>query len=174
MAAVAIVNFRGVGESVKINVLLTLVELSGLLIIIVIGFVAIAAGKGDVSRVTLSHMPRLGTVGYNGETNVAEGFVLMRRGENPSVVLGGVHEKVNELNDGILPKGMRIAPFDALRSYGYRRAWVVLGVNWLVSSEELAALESITAAYDSRLVWRDGDDHGYTVLYLVDLDGKTI
>jgi amino acid transporter len=52
MAAVAIVNFRGVGESVKINVLLTLVELSGLLIIIVIGFMAIAAGKGDVSRVT--------------------------------------------------------------------------------------------------------------------------
>lgn len=66
---------------------------------------------GDVSRVTLSHMPRLGTVGYNLETNIAEGFVLMRRGENPSLVLKGVHAKVDELNAGILPKAMRIEPF---------------------------------------------------------------
>jgi APA family basic amino acid/polyamine antiporter len=51
MAIVAIVNFRGVGESVKVNVLLTCVELTGLLIIIVIGLWAIGAGQGDVSRV---------------------------------------------------------------------------------------------------------------------------
>src|SRR5215470_15541471 len=66
---------------------------------------------GDVSRVTLSHMPRQGTVGYNLENNIAEGFVLMRRSENPSLVLDGVHAKVDELNAGILPKGMRIEPF---------------------------------------------------------------
>lgn len=52
MAIVAIVNFRGVGESVKANVVLTLVELTGLLIIIFIGLWAIGAGQGDVSRVT--------------------------------------------------------------------------------------------------------------------------
>jgi amino acid transporter len=52
MVAVAAVNFRGVGESVKLNVLLTLVELSGLLIIIMIGLWAIGLGQGDVSRVT--------------------------------------------------------------------------------------------------------------------------
>lgn len=52
MALVAIVNFRGVGESVKANVVLTLVELTGLLIIIMIGLWAIGVGQGDVSRVT--------------------------------------------------------------------------------------------------------------------------
>jgi amino acid transporter len=52
MAVIAAVNFRGVGESVKANVLLTCVELTGLLIIIVIGLWAIGAGQGDVSRVT--------------------------------------------------------------------------------------------------------------------------
>ena len=52
MAAVAVINFRGVGESVKMNVVLTLVELSGLLIIIMIGLWAIGLGQGDVSRVT--------------------------------------------------------------------------------------------------------------------------
>ncbi|MGH8491247.1 MAG: APC family permease [Gammaproteobacteria bacterium] len=51
MAVVAAINFRGVGESVKANVVLTCVELTGLLIIIFIGVWAIAAGKGDVSRV---------------------------------------------------------------------------------------------------------------------------
>jgi basic amino acid/polyamine antiporter, APA family len=52
MALVGMVNFRGVGESVKVNVVLTCVELSGLLIIIFIGLWAIGAGQGDVSRVT--------------------------------------------------------------------------------------------------------------------------
>jgi len=51
MALVAAVNFRGVGESVKANVVLTCVELSGLLIIIFIGLWAIGNGQGDVSRV---------------------------------------------------------------------------------------------------------------------------
>ncbi|MCK1512234.1 APC family permease [Bradyrhizobium sp. 190] len=51
MAIVAAVNFRGVGESVKANVVLTCVELTGLLIIIVIGLWAIGLGQGDVSRV---------------------------------------------------------------------------------------------------------------------------
>ena len=51
MAIIAAVNFRGVGESVKANVVLTCVELTGLLIIIVIGLWAIGLGQGDVSRV---------------------------------------------------------------------------------------------------------------------------
>jgi len=51
MALVAAVNLRGVGESVKANVVLTCVELTGLLIIIAIGMMAISAGQGDVSRV---------------------------------------------------------------------------------------------------------------------------
>ncbi|MGF6229576.1 APA family basic amino acid/polyamine antiporter [Inquilinus ginsengisoli] len=52
MAVVAAINFRGVGESVKANVVLTVVELTGLLIIICIGLWAIGMGQGDVSRVT--------------------------------------------------------------------------------------------------------------------------
>jgi amino acid transporter len=52
MALVAAVNFRGVAESVKANVVLTCVELTGLLIVIFIGLWAIALGQGDVSRVT--------------------------------------------------------------------------------------------------------------------------
>ena len=49
MALVAIVNFRGVGESVKANVVLTCIELSGLLIIILIGLYALGFGEADFS-----------------------------------------------------------------------------------------------------------------------------
>jgi len=51
MALVAAINFRGVGESVKANVVLTLVELSGLLIVILIGFYAMTEGKADFTEV---------------------------------------------------------------------------------------------------------------------------
>jgi APA family basic amino acid/polyamine antiporter len=51
MALVALVNFRGVGESVKANVVLTIVELSGLLMIILVGFWAMSQGRADFSEV---------------------------------------------------------------------------------------------------------------------------
>ena len=47
---VAAVNFRGVGESVKANVVLTLVELTGLVFVIAVGAWAIGSGQGDLSR----------------------------------------------------------------------------------------------------------------------------
>jgi amino acid transporter len=57
MALVAAVNFRGVGESVKANVVLTLVELSGLLMIIFIGLFAVTQGDADFSRVVVFESP---------------------------------------------------------------------------------------------------------------------
>jgi APA family basic amino acid/polyamine antiporter len=52
MLLVALVNFRGVGESVKANVVLTLVELSGLLLVIMVGLWVVAQGDADFGRVT--------------------------------------------------------------------------------------------------------------------------
>ena len=43
----AAINFRGVAESVKINVVLTCIEFSGLLIVIIIGAVALSNGIGN-------------------------------------------------------------------------------------------------------------------------------
>jgi amino acid transporter len=48
--ALALINFRGVGESVKANVVLTCIELSGLLIIIGVGVYAVAGGSGEPAR----------------------------------------------------------------------------------------------------------------------------
>ncbi|MFI6826697.1 APC family permease [Kribbella sp. NPDC050241] len=57
MTLIALVNLRGVGESVKANVVLTCVELSGLLIVIGIGAWALAGGDGDTSRLTEFNVP---------------------------------------------------------------------------------------------------------------------
>ena len=46
------INLRGVRESVRANVLLTCVELSGLLIVIGVGAWALFGGEGDLSRTT--------------------------------------------------------------------------------------------------------------------------
>ncbi len=45
---IALINFRGVSESVKTNIALTLIELSGLLLIILIGAVALFGGHESV------------------------------------------------------------------------------------------------------------------------------
>jgi len=49
---VAALNARGISESVKSNVVMTVVELSGLLIVIVVVAVMVGGGRGDVGRVT--------------------------------------------------------------------------------------------------------------------------
>lgn len=66
---------------------------------------------GDVARVVMSHTPRRGTVGQDLEPEIVEGFVIMRRGENPSEVLDGVKARVTELRERVLPEGMRIEVF---------------------------------------------------------------
>ncbi len=66
---------------------------------------------GDVSNVVQSYTPRRGTVGVGLEKEGVESFVWMRRGQNPSRVLDGIHAKVRELNEMILPKGMTIEVF---------------------------------------------------------------
>ena len=54
---VATVNLRGVAESVYANIVLTSVELSGLLIVILVGFFAFFQGKGDFSRAVMFDTP---------------------------------------------------------------------------------------------------------------------
>jgi APA family basic amino acid/polyamine antiporter len=50
MLLLAVINLRGVGESVKFNVVLTLVEVTALCIVIGVGFFVIAQGDADMSE----------------------------------------------------------------------------------------------------------------------------
>ncbi len=52
LALVACLNARGISESVKSNVVMTVIELSGLLIVVVAVSVMVGGGRGDVGRIT--------------------------------------------------------------------------------------------------------------------------
>lgn len=57
MAMVMAINLRGVSEGVKANVVLTLIELSGLVLVILVGVYAISGGDADFSRVVAFDTP---------------------------------------------------------------------------------------------------------------------
>lgn len=74
----------------------------------------------DVAAVQEASKPRVGQVGLNGNDDVVEGIIVMRKGENPSEVLARVKEKIGELNSHILPPDVQMETFydrDNLMAY---------------------------------------------------------
>ena len=78
----------------------------------------------DIGVVTISNVPRLGWVARsNGlvnaegkrevtdEKDVVEAIIVMRKGANPSEVVEAIKEKVEKLNNGILPRDTKIVPY---------------------------------------------------------------
>lgn len=65
----------------------------------------------NVATVAISSAPRVGQVGLNNSDDVVEGIVVMRKGENPSEVLGRLKEKIKELNTRILPSDVKVVTF---------------------------------------------------------------
>ncbi|HWC74590.1 MAG TPA: CusA/CzcA family heavy metal efflux RND transporter [Gemmatimonadales bacterium] len=72
----------------------------------------------DLATVTVSAVPRQGVVGQDRDDDVVTGIVLMRKGENPSVVLAALKQRVAELNSSILPRGVQVVSF-------YDRTWLI-------------------------------------------------
>ncbi|HEY4120152.1 MAG TPA: CusA/CzcA family heavy metal efflux RND transporter [Byssovorax sp.] len=65
----------------------------------------------NIATVTEGYAPRQGIVTRDDNEDAIEGIVLMRRGENPSVVLEALRGKITDLNERILPKGVKVNPF---------------------------------------------------------------
>ncbi|MHC5309304.1 efflux RND transporter permease subunit [Myroides sp. LJL116] len=63
-----------------------------------------------VAKVIVSAKPRLGQVSYQDQEDVVQGIVVMLRGENPSEVITHLKERIEDLNQRILPKGVQIKP----------------------------------------------------------------
>ncbi|MBN9385498.1 MAG: efflux RND transporter permease subunit [Chitinophagaceae bacterium] len=69
----------------------------------------------DVGVLKYGNLERKGILGYTdrrvnyGECD--EGIVLLLKGQNPSVVLDGIHKAVDDLNRNILPPGVTIRPY---------------------------------------------------------------
>jgi cobalt-zinc-cadmium resistance protein CzcA len=86
-----------------------------------LGKIVVKTDKGvpiflnDIGKLRYGNIERKGILGYSDRTREytesIEGIVLLLRHENPSVVLEGIHEAVRDLNENILPEGVRIHAF---------------------------------------------------------------
>ena len=82
-----------------------------------LGHIVVDSRKGtpifirDLGRLQLGALSRDGICGKDGNGDVVSGIVLLLRGQNPSVVLDGIHEKVRQLNHGLLPADVRVVPY---------------------------------------------------------------
>jgi heavy metal efflux system protein len=65
----------------------------------------------NVADVHEAGLPRQGIVSRDKQLDVVEGIIVMRKGENPSEVLERIEAKVEDLNDNILPKDVKIDTF---------------------------------------------------------------
>jgi len=74
----------------------------------------------DIATVRQGARIRLGQIGKaihraDGKIvdnpDVVEGIVLLRKGANSDETLDAIHEKVNDLNEHILPPGVKVVPF---------------------------------------------------------------
>jgi cobalt-zinc-cadmium resistance protein CzcA len=74
----------------------------------------------DIATVAQGPKIRLGQIGkaihrLDGKivdsNDVVEGIVLLQKGDDSDSTLEGIHKKVAELNDRILPKGVKVVPF---------------------------------------------------------------
>ncbi|RAJ83632.1 cobalt-zinc-cadmium resistance protein CzcA [Chitinophaga dinghuensis] len=69
----------------------------------------------DVGTVKLGELERKGILGYTDHkvdySESIEGIVLLLKGQNPSNVLEGIHEAVDDLNSHLLPPGVTIRPY---------------------------------------------------------------
>jgi cobalt-zinc-cadmium resistance protein CzcA len=72
----------------------------------------------DIARVSIGGVPRQGVAGQDDDDDIVYGMVLMRKGENASVVLQSVKDRIEEINRTQLPPGVRIEPF-------YDRSWLI-------------------------------------------------
>ncbi|QQU03209.1 efflux RND transporter permease subunit [Myroides odoratus] len=69
----------------------------------------------DLGRLKYGNVERKGVLGYSDKernySDSIEGIVLLLKGENPSVVLDKIHQYVDELNNKLLPEGVKIHTF---------------------------------------------------------------
>jgi cobalt-zinc-cadmium resistance protein CzcA len=65
----------------------------------------------NVAEVSIGNIPRTGIAGLNDNDDIAMGVVVLRKGAQSIPSIRSLHEKIRELNERILPRGIRVEPF---------------------------------------------------------------
>jgi cobalt-zinc-cadmium resistance protein CzcA len=65
----------------------------------------------NIAQVSLGNIPRTGIVIYNNHDDVVMGNVIIRRGEKSIPSIQSINQKIVDLNNRILPKGIKVVPY---------------------------------------------------------------
>lgn len=65
----------------------------------------------NVAEVSISNMPRTGLAGVNNANDIVMGVVVLRKNAPSVSAMEQLHQKIDELNNGILPKDIKVVPF---------------------------------------------------------------
>ncbi|MGO9613887.1 MAG: efflux RND transporter permease subunit [Dissulfurispiraceae bacterium] len=65
----------------------------------------------NIAQVTIDSVPRTGIVALNNRDDIVMGTVVLRKGADSIPSIKSIHQKIKELNDRILPKGIKVVPY---------------------------------------------------------------
>jgi len=65
----------------------------------------------NIAQVTIDSVPRTGIVALNNRDDIVMGTVVLRKGAQSIPSIKSIHQKIKELNDRILPKGIKVVPY---------------------------------------------------------------
>ncbi|MFZ2968642.1 MAG: CusA/CzcA family heavy metal efflux RND transporter [Sulfuricurvum sp.] len=65
----------------------------------------------NIADVAISSMPRTGIAGLDDENDIVMGVVVLRKNAPSVSTMGILHDKIDALNNGILPKDIKVVPF---------------------------------------------------------------
>jgi len=125
---VALVNARGIKESVRANVVMTVIEVSGLLLVVVLGAIVLGRGDGDVGRVT--EFP----AGVSAGTAVLSAAVLAYYSFVGFETSANIAEEVQDVRR-VYPRAL----FGALLTAGVVYVLVGLTASYVLPADELSS-----------------------------------
>ncbi len=65
----------------------------------------------NIAQVSISAMPQTGIAGINKQNKTVFGVVVLRKNAPSVETMEQLHKKIDELNNGILPKDIKVVPF---------------------------------------------------------------
>ncbi|WP_175625270.1 MULTISPECIES: efflux RND transporter permease subunit [Oxalobacteraceae] len=65
----------------------------------------------DLGKLTYGNVERRGILGKDDKADSISGVILLLKDSNPSIALNGIHDAVREINDKLLPRGVKLVPY---------------------------------------------------------------
>lgn len=94
----------------------------------------------NIARVTIGNIPQTGIGGLNNKDETVTGTVILRKDAKGIPSIRSINEKVREINERVLPKGIKVVPF-------YERWELITTVVKKVAETALSGIALVAIAF---------------------------